>query len=95
MTLENSTNAPSPKSLNTRPPWVATSGSKTRLRLAFSRYERSCLVSLHEAAVADYIGGEDGGEFTVHDSKRERVAYLTRGSGVTEIIVETTCDPVR
>src|SRR5439155_19396442 len=55
---------------------------------------RPCVVSLHEAAVADYIGGEDGGEFTGHDSKRERVAYLTRGSGVTEIIVKITCDPV-
>ena len=35
-TLENSTSAPSPMSLTRRPPWAATQGSKTWLRLTFS-----------------------------------------------------------
>ena len=55
--------------LEQRPPWVVTCGSKIRLRLALSRSSVPGLVGLHQAAVADHVGGQDGGQFALHQRR--------------------------
>ena len=61
-----------------RPPCAATRGSNSALRLLLEPRERAGLVALHQAAVADDVGGQDDGQFALHDSKRG--AHLTMDS---------------
>ena len=51
------------------------------LRLTFNRSMRPGLVGFHQAAIADHVGGQDGGEFALHDPKLGRAPYhgLHRG----------------
>ena len=46
--------------------------------MALERRQRAGLVRAHQAAVADHVGGEDGGETTFHVSSpwRGRLAAL-------------------
>ena len=48
-------------------------GIENRAAVGLQPFKRPRLVGLHEAAVADHIGGQDGREFALHDSKRARI----------------------
>ena len=61
-TLRNSTIAPSPVRLNTRPFWLATVGSMRSARNARSRAS-AILVRARHPAEADNVGGEDRRDF--------------------------------
>ena len=60
--LANSTSTPSPITLTMRPRCLAISGLEDVPSTGLEGGQRTGLVRLHEAAVADHIGGQNGGK---------------------------------
>ena len=72
-TLRNSTSTPSPVVLTMRPLMLGDLRIEQRRAVRLELDERARLVRSHEPAVADHIGGKDGGEAALD-------AVLTRDS---------------
>ena len=60
--LANSTNTPSPISFMMRPRCLETIGWKNFGTTRFERRQSGDLVTLHETAEADHVGGQNGGK---------------------------------